>query len=76
METIFDHAITKEELTLLFGAPPDEERYRTILESETANADLYRLYSVRGDVRKAKTYLNRIKDPLYRFETSYCDIDS
>jgi hypothetical protein len=76
METIFDHSITESEQNVLFGSALDQERYRYTTDTETANADLYRLFSERGEPDRAETYLNRIKDPLYRFETSSSDIIS
>jgi len=69
METIYDHGVTEQELTALFG--PEEERetrdeYLEFLSSDSACADLYLLYQHRHQPNRAAEYLGRIADESYR----------
>jgi hypothetical protein len=69
METIYDHGVTEQELMALFG-PEDEretrEEYFEFLSSDSACADLYRLYRYRRQFARAGGYLVRIADARYR----------
>ena len=69
METIYDHGVTEQELTVLFG-PEDEresqEEYFEFLSSDSASADLYLLYKHRRQFSRARYYLNRIVNESYR----------
>lgn len=76
METIFDHEITKRELELLNSFLPSriiksKDVYLQSKELDRINADLYRLYTLRGDLSKADIYLKKIKDPAYKYLLSY-----
>lgn len=76
METIFDHDPTAEEMDVLFGGPfsPDHKKmYLEVIEGDSALADLYRLFNLRGDP-KAEHYLAAIKDRRYAFELTYNDL--
>lgn len=73
METIYDHGVTEQELTALFG--PEEERYsreeylQNVESTHDASwvwGDLYHLYLNRGNGRKAGHYLYQIKNIRYR----------
>ncbi len=72
MDTIFDHNITKRELELLNAFHPtksirDRDEYLIEKKMDRINADLYRLYTLRGDFRKADFYLKKVKDPTYKY---------
>lgn len=75
METIFDHGVTPEELRDILDDP---ELTRDAIErfgtQDSAFADIYYLYLERGDKKTAARYLRKIKDPRFRYDTSYCDI--
>lgn len=63
LETIFDHGITEaEHITLTDGYNETTEDYFHGLDKDSAYADLYRLYSIRGDVNKAAFFLDKIQD--------------
>jgi len=67
IETVYDHNLTDEEREKL-GFSLTEEEYRRFTSENTAFADLFRLYFHRGDWAKAKEYLKRIKDKIYKRE--------
>lgn len=72
MDTIFDHNLTKRELELLNSFYPtqvirDREEYLVEKKLDRINADLYRLYTLRGDFQKAGLYLKKVKDPTYKY---------
>jgi hypothetical protein len=76
METIFDHQITKKEVELLNSFQPSrviksKDVYLQNKELDRINADLYRLYTLRGDLSKADFFLRKIKDPTYKYLLSY-----
>jgi len=67
-ETVFDHHITENEQKALFGyvlSPEDVEFYKIRISNDGAYALLYHLYRLRGDMKKAEEFLNKIKDPLH-----------
>jgi len=69
METIYDHGITEQELTALFGPPTEREtceEYLEFLSSDSACADLYALYQHRQLPQRAAEYLGRITNAQYR----------
>jgi hypothetical protein len=70
LETIFDHNATASELEDLLGYSESESDYLNALSSDDAYADLYFLYSARGDEKTAKAYLDKIKDASYRMNIS------
>ncbi|HQO25240.1 MAG TPA: hypothetical protein PLK89_05975 [Acidobacteriota bacterium] len=63
-ETIFDHAPTAEELEEVVGDPTlTREQYLAVTAGADAIlADLWDLFSLRRDERRARKYLNRIQD--------------
>lgn len=66
-ETVYDHNLTDEEKKLL-GIGDNKEDYLKGLTEDGALADLFLLYFHRGDWAKAKEYLKRIKDKIYKRE--------
>ncbi len=73
METVLDHEPTEVELDELLGTGDERdtpEEYLEFLDSDSANADLFRLFWMRGDAATARSYLARIDDPLYRQSVS------
>jgi ATP/maltotriose-dependent transcriptional regulator MalT len=66
-ETVYDHNLTDEERKEL-GFSLSEEKYRRVVSEDGALADLFRLYFHRGDWAKAKEYLKRIKNKIYKRE--------
>jgi hypothetical protein len=64
---VYDHNLTDEEKKLL-GIGDNKEDYLRGLTEDGAFADLFRLYFHRGDWAKAKEYLKRIKDKIYKRE--------
>jgi hypothetical protein len=80
METIFDHNITKDEIQALGMIRNTKEEYIKDIGPETSNGDIFSLYILRGDYKRAGEYLSKIKDKSYRM-TRYqsaigCLIDS
>ena len=73
IETVYDHNLTDEERKKL-GFSLTEEEYRRFTSEETALADLFRLYFHRGDWAKAKEYLKRIKDKIYKREIFFMSL--
>ena len=72
METIFDHNITGIEIEVLNSFIPSRairarETYTEHSNSDKANSDLYHLFILRGKAEKAEEYLNKIKDPDYKY---------
>lgn len=63
METIYDYA-TQAELENL--GKTDKEFYLKFSNEDSINAQLYLLFDLRGDKKKAKKYLAKIKDVTYR----------
>ncbi len=66
IETIFDHGVTKAELDDLLGAPETPEEYFAAIDQDAAYADLYFLYSARGNKQTAASFLAKIKNSRYR----------
>jgi hypothetical protein len=64
---VYDHNLTDEEKKLLRIGDNKEDYLRGLTEDD-ALADLFRLYFHRGDWAKAKEYLKRIKDKIYKRE--------
>ncbi len=72
METIFDHNVTGIEIELLNSFIPsrvikNKDKYLVNIDVDKSNADLYHLFVLRGENNKAENYLNRIKDPQYKY---------
>ena len=64
METIFDHAPTKDDLRFFVG-PYGQERYLSGLTQDQALEDLAGLFAMRGDGEQSKAYARRISDQAY-----------
>ena len=72
MDTIFDHGVTGIEIEVLNSFIPSrvirsKEKYLANIDLDKSNADLYHLYILRGEDNKAEQYLNKIKDPKYKY---------
>lgn len=65
METVFEHSINDAEIKelevidTLMGET--EHNYKEWISMDNANADIMRLYLLRGNKDAAKTYFNKIK---------------
>lgn len=64
IETVFDHHVTDAEIIELMLEPKHDYLYS--IDQDTAYADLYWLYEMRGDANKAHKYLDSIQDSKYR----------
>ena len=73
METIFDHNPTNQELEDLFGYS-DISKDELPENPDILNAELYRLYSIRGQEVKANSFRDRINDQKYKFSVGYDDL--
>jgi hypothetical protein len=65
MDTIFDYRVTKLEKEILASCSPhkrilDKEDYLKYCDTETINADLYRLFTLRDEADIAETYAKKI----------------
>ncbi len=68
METVFDHHPSEEELRYLFLSGTKAEDYlKTHQDQEAEYGNIYALYMIRGNRERAMEYLNKIRDPLERF---------
>ncbi len=72
METIFDHNVTGVEIELLNSFIPsrvirNKDKYMVNVDIDKSNADLFHLYILRGESNEAEKYLNKIKDPKYKY---------
>lgn len=65
MESIFDHNVTDGELEYLFVKYRNKDDYETFTKSHGKYADLYLLYNLRGDITKAKYYLDKVVSEVY-----------
>lgn len=63
METVFDYGITREEMLIIFDYEFTKEEHLKQLSEDQACHALYYLFLNRKDEKKAKEFLNRIKDP-------------
>ena len=71
METIFDHNVTGVEIELLNSfivskGIRDKENYENNLDRDRGYSDLYHLYTLRGEVKKAEQYFKKIQNPEYK----------
>ena len=63
METIFDHKITADEQIELFGEVISKQDYLSLVTLPASALDaIHALYVLRGDIRKAEEYMDRIAD--------------
>lgn len=72
MENIFEHTISDEEIRQLNKMIPgrkisDKHSYVGITSKDIKYADLYRLYSIRGEKQNAKSFLNKINDDILKY---------
>ncbi|MBC7359701.1 MAG: hypothetical protein H5U10_14310 [Desulfacinum sp.] len=71
IETIFDHDPTEEELDLVFNIRSKEDlhRYKITLarSQDTQYGEIARLYLHRNKRERARHYIDRIRNPVYRF---------
>lgn len=68
-DTIFEHEVTKLEMEILASCSPhkgfaNKEVYLKYCDTDTINADLYHLFTLRNEVDIAENYLKKIKDPV------------
>ncbi|MGE4568006.1 MAG: hypothetical protein AB7C90_02340 [Bacteroidales bacterium] len=65
METVFDHAITPQELYAIAGNMPKEE-YIAIFGKcqDSENHDIAFLYNYRGNKRKTKEYAGKLPNSM------------
>lgn len=75
IETFWDHSPTEEELSdLLFGHWTREEYMHSVHAQDSEYGMIFRLFMIRGDARKAKSYLAKIQDQALRNEFESSDI--
>ena len=75
LETIFDHAITDNEFEILFGFLETQADYVFALDHTDADIDLYQLYQLRGDVKTAALYLQKLDTETRKRITLHCCLD-
>ena len=76
METVFDHDPTKEELYSLFGGSEEEVRRLVDLSSQVMQWSLIaRLYALRGEDELVDAYVDKIDDPVFKFNTLQVMVD-
>jgi len=64
METIFDHSVTDDEFRNLFPNYRTKTDYLLYTSTFTRFIDIYRLYELRGENEKARSYLQKTRDSL------------
>ena len=77
LETVFDHHITKDELSkLLYGDTESSEEYTQFLDQDGAYSDIAQLLRSRGDNDTALKYISMITDNELRTQcmTTPCTI--
>jgi hypothetical protein len=72
MPNIFYHNVTPDEITKLDKMTPgrkidEKSHYEISTDDDLSNADLFRLYTIRGDKEKAKKYLSKIRDNTLKY---------
>ncbi len=72
METIYEHNMSQDELNALSKMIPgriiDKKKYYQFeLDNDLRNADLYRLYKIRGEEEKASRYYDKIEDEILKY---------
>ena len=60
METIYDYNPTEKEMESFINI--SRERYESIMDEDTKNRDLARLFNMRGKKWKMRRYINKVKD--------------
>lgn len=76
MATIFDHHISWEEIKKLQRLIPgrqleDPVLYTTKEDEDLKNADLYRLFNIRGKNEEAERYFDQIEDETLKYFLKY-----
>ena len=72
MSNIFYHKITPDEIKVLDKMTPgrkiDEKSiYESSTDDDLINADLFRLYTIRGEKQKAQLFFSKIKDNTLKY---------
>jgi len=72
MENIFEHNISKDEREILDKMTPgrtigSKTHYLNYASRDIMLADLYRLYFLRGEMRLAQKYFNKIEDQTLKY---------
>ncbi|MGE5435853.1 MAG: hypothetical protein ACM3O3_01380 [Syntrophothermus sp.] len=72
MGHIFNHNITSDEVVKLKRMIvrtfiEDKNEYNIRMSSDIKNADLYRLYNIRGKKDVAEIFFNKIENKILRF---------
>ena len=72
MTNIFKHNVTRDEITKLDKMTPgrkidEKSHYEISTDDDLINADLFRLYTIRGDKEKAILYFSKIKDKTLKY---------
>ena len=71
MENIFDLNPTAFELNMIHIAYRSSDDYRKNMKGKNEiTADFVRLYTLRGEHKKAEEYLQMIDDEMFKLETS------
>jgi len=75
LETIFDHDISDNEFEMLFGFLETQADYEFALDHTDADIDLYQLYQLRGDIKMAALYLQKLDIETRKRITIHCCLD-
>lgn len=75
-ETIFDHAPTASELDEVVGDPDltRDDYLAVTTDADAILVDLWDLFTLRGDARRARKFLNRIQDEELKRSLTYRDV--
>ena len=76
MTNIFKHNVTRDEITKLDKMTPgrkidEKSHYEISTDDDLINADLFRLYTIRGNKEKAKLYFSKIRDNTLKYFLEY-----
>jgi len=76
IETIFDHAPTAAELDEVVGDPDltRDDYLAVTTDGDSILVDLWDLFTLRGDTRRAQTYFNRISSPELKHQLTLNDL--
>lgn len=71
MGTIYNHNITPDEVKklrrmILRKFIDNRSEYEKSMSNDIKNADLYRLYSIRGQKKTAESYFEKIQDKILK----------
>jgi hypothetical protein len=73
-QTVFDFGITPQEQIDVFGYNQTYDEYVMLINDDGRYADLWKLFTLRGDKQRADDYKSRIADESSRFWTGYTDL--